>query len=365
MSENLKRLPELLAELIRREGSVSVATYMELVLGKYYKSKNPFGSGGDFITAPEISQMFGEMIGVWLIDIWEQTGKPTSIHLVELGPGNGTLAADIMRTISAWQDFKSTVTLHLVETSPRLREIQANTLKGCSVEWHNCFRDVPKGECFVIANEFFDALPIHQFQKIEGKWKERRIGYNKQKDAFFFMTGKETIDVSLLPFSPEKGISGEIFETSPVSLDLLEEISVRISKYGGTALIIDYGHDMSGFGDTLQAVSKHTYSNPLENLGEKDITAHVDFAAFRRVAEKYVSVWGPVTQGYFLRTLGIEVRAEKLWQNANDKQRKYIMTSLHRLIDSSEMGRLFKVMALTRKKATINLEGFNNEIFDD
>ncbi|MFH1158848.1 MAG: SAM-dependent methyltransferase [Pseudomonadota bacterium] len=363
MSENPKPLSELLAERIRREGAIPVAEYMELAAEAYYKSKNPFGAEGDFITAPEISQMFGEMIGVWLADIWMQMGRPERVNLLEMGPGRGTLAADILRAIAAWPDFKSAVTVHLVETSPRLRDIQAEALKGHRVEWHGTFSEVPEGVCLVVANEFFDALPVRQFEKADGEWKERCVGYDEEKKSFYFTTA--SVDFDIEGWIPEEFLQapeGSIFESSPASLCLLDEISVRISKQGGAALIIDYGHDVSGLGDTLQAVSKHKYANPLENPGEKDITAHVDFGAFKTVAGKHVSVRGPVMQGQFLMSLGIGMRAEKLAKNANVRQRQDVMAALRRLLGSSEMGRLFKVMALTRKKAIIRPAGLGHVI---
>jgi NADH dehydrogenase [ubiquinone] 1 alpha subcomplex assembly factor 7 len=343
-------LARLIAEGIQQNGPISVAEYMDLALSHpehgYYISKNPFGAAGDFVTAPEISQMFGEMIGAWLVDIWLQLGRPAEVRLVELGPGRGTLAADIMRTITAWPDFKSAVKLHLVETSRKLREIQKGALKNYSIEWHDHFGEVPDGICLVIANEFFDALPIHQFTSVEGEWKERYIGYNGEKNIFYFVNEEGT------------SIESGIFELSPASLSILEDISDRIASQNGAALIIDYGHTAPGAGDTFQAVSKHQYSDPLENPGEKDLTAHVDFGTFKTVAEQKVSVTGPVTQGQFLIAMGIEARAQKLSENANDKQRQKIMSDIIRLVAPQEMGRLFKVMALTAKDAIIEPAGF-------
>jgi len=188
MQEKPKQPYSAIAGLIRQKGPITVAEYMDLALNAYYGSKNPFGAAGDFITAPEISQMFGEMIGVWLADLWLQTGRPRQVKLVELGPGRGTLAKDVMRAISAWPEFKSAVTLHLVETSGRLRDIQAAALQNHRVEWHDRLDQVPEGMCFIIANEFFDALPIHQFEMTNGEWKERCVGYDEEKDAFYFMT---------------------------------------------------------------------------------------------------------------------------------------------------------------------------------
>jgi NADH dehydrogenase [ubiquinone] 1 alpha subcomplex assembly factor 7 len=347
---NTSPLARLIAERIRQEGPIPVAEYMDLALSHpehgYYMSGNPFGASGDFITAPEISQMFGEMVGIWLVDTWMQMGRPGEVKLVELGPGMGTLSADIMRTISTWPDFKSVLTLHLVETSPKLRAAQKTALKNYDVTWHDNFSEVPDGICFVIANEFFDALPIHQFLNVNGEWKERRVGYNAEKNAFYFTSEDGASD------------NGDIYEISPASMGLLEEIARRIAGQGGAALIADYGHTAPSSGDTFQAVSKHQYSDPLENPGEKDITAHVDFGTFRTVAEQIVAVAGPVTQGQFLIAMGIEARAEKLCKNAGSKKRETIMADVCRLVAPKEMGRLFKVMALTPKEAIIEPAGF-------
>jgi NADH dehydrogenase [ubiquinone] 1 alpha subcomplex assembly factor 7 len=369
MPENQKKLHDLIAARIQQQGPVSVAEYMSVAAEAYYASKTPFGVKGDFTTSPEISQMFGEMVGVWLVDMWMQMGKPEEVKLVELGPGRGTLAVDIMRTISAWPDFKSAVTLHLVETSPQLRETQATALKGVRAGWYDSFSEVPQGFCFIIANEFFDALPIHQFKKTEEGWQERSIGYDAEKGAFFF--GTMPLDFNLKDVMPEEFLDapvGSIFEISPASLGIVEEISQRIARCGGAALIADYGHSAPGLGDTLQAVSKHQYSDVLEAPGEKDITAHVDFGTLAIVAGQSVGVAGPITQGQFLIALGIEARAEKLGENATDKQWQDITAALCRLVAPKEMGRLFKIMALAPKEAVISLAGFEahkDETSDD
>jgi len=369
MPENQKKLHNLLAGRIRENGPISVAEYMALAVEAYYAGRDPFGTEGDFTTAPEVSQMFGEMIGAWLVDAWLQMGRPENVKLVELGPGRGTLAADVMRTISAWPDFKSTVTLHLVETSPLLRERQAVALKEYRAGWYDSFSEVPEGICFVIANEFFDALPVHQFEKAGEEWRERCVGYDADKDAFFYTTVPLDFDITgMMPEAFLNAPSGSIFEISPTSLGILEEISARIARSGGAGLIIDYGHVEAGLGDTLQAVSKHQYSDVLQSPGEKDITAHVDFGTLATVARQHVTVSGPITQGQFLIALGIEARAQKLGENASDKQRQDIMSALCRLVAPQEMGRLFKVMALTPQEAIIVPAGFGehgHEASDD
>jgi len=369
MPESPQQLHRRIAGSIRLQGPMTVAEYMGLALEEYYGSREPFGAAGDFITAPDISQMFGEMVGAWLVDLWLQTGRPAAVRLVELGPGRGTLMADIMRTLSAWPDFRSALTLHLVETSARLRDIQAAALKNYRVEWHDRFSEVPEGVCFVVANEFFDALPVHQFEKARGEWRERRIGYDVDKDGFYFTTAPAGFDMTaIMPDDFLQAPDGSVFELSPVAIGLIEEIARRIAQQGGAALIIDYGHARPGFGDTLQAVARHRYSGVLENPGEKDLTAHVDFGTLRAVAGRDAAVSGPVTQGQFLIAMGIEARARKLCENANNRQRRSITEDICRLVAPREMGRLFKVMALTPKEAIIEPAGFgacSDETSDD
>ena len=341
---------------IGQEGQISVAEYMAVAAAHYYAGRDPFGVKGDFTTAPEISQMYGEMLGAWLIDAWMQLGKPEAAQLIELGPGRGTLAADIMRTISTWPDCKAALSLHLVETSPLLRQQQSDVLKDFNPTWHEKVEDVPDGIGFIIANEFFDALPIRQFEKIKGKWHERFVGYEAEKDKFFFIA--EPCNGADLPDAPD----GSVFETSPASFAVLEEMSRRIEKHGGAALIVDYGHIHAGFGDTLQTLRRHKFSPVLDSPGGDDITAHVDFNAFRIAAESRLQIHGPVEQGAFLTGLGIMQRAEAMRAKANDKQRKDIDLALHRLVVPTEMGQLFKVLGLTQKGSTIRPAGFGEDV---
>ena len=377
MPKDTNLLHKKIAKLIRQRGPMSVAEYMGMAAEAYYKTQNPFGVAGDFTTAPEVSQMFGELVGLWLTDVWMQAGKPAEVKLIELGPGRGILAADIMRTISPWPELKKAVSLHLVETSVRLREIQADILKDYRPQWYDRFTDVPAGFSLIVANEFFDALPVQQFVKTERGLQERFVGYDEGKDSFFFTTkyphpnllpeGEGTCaHPPPLPLGEEgarrrregEGTSDAILESSPLSQTITRQIATRIAEHGGVALIADYGHVESGIGETLQALSKHKYVDPLENPGEYDITAHVDFSALKKAAEGYVTVAGPVTQGEFLRTLGIAARAEVLCEKATDAQRKDIMSALQRLTAEKEMGRLFKVMALLDKSANIEPAGF-------
>lgn len=351
-----------LAKEIKKRGPLTVAEYMEKAVSHYYASKDPFGENGDFITAPEISQMFGEMIGAWFVDVWLQMGQPQNVQLIELGPGRGTLMADIMRTMSAWPELKEAVTIHLVEQSPQLRQAQAQALKAYKPTWHDRIEDVPQGFSFIVANEFFDALPIHQFKKSKGEWKERGIGFDDVQNEFIFTFMDPTIDIpSIMPASFLAANEGSIFEISPASLSVFEQLCKRISDNTGAGLIVDYGHSVPGLGDTLQSIARHKYSDVLEAPGTKDITAHVDFSLLKAVGDSLVDIHGPVTQGEFLASLGIGARAEALTEQATPEQRKDIMTALHRLTSVKEMGMLFKVLGLVSNGSDIVPAGFSDD----
>lgn len=354
-------LTDELANRIRENGPITVAEFMGAAASYYYANKTPFGEDGDFTTAPEISQMFGEMIGAWLVDVWMQMGQPERIQLIELGPGRGTLMADIMRTVSAWPDFKSAVSIHLIETSPQLRQAQATALKSYRPTFYDSIDEVAPGVSFIVANEFFDALPIHQFKKVKNEWRERCVDYDDVENAFSFTTSPLDFDISsVMPEAFLQAHDGCIFEVSPASLSALESIARRIAEHGGAALLIDYGHLETGLGDTLQSVFEHRYSDALEAPGSKDITAHVDFATFKTVAAQWSRVHGAVTQGEFLTALGIEQRAESLAQHATDAQRTEIALALKRLTGAGDMGRLFKVMGLTPLSSDIRPAGFKD-----
>lgn len=362
-SSNASVLSQHLIEQIAAKGPMPFAEFMAAAASHYYAAHEPFGVEGDFVTAPEVSQMFGEMIGAWLTDLWLQLGRPEKVKLIELGPGRGTLAADIMRTLSNWTEFSNAVTLHLVETSPSLRQKQAETLRNYRPTWYDSLDEVPEGFNFIIANEFFDALPVHQFKKSNGVWMERYVTYDKATNHFNWTLKPPAFDIEdVMPPDFIDAAEGSIFEVSPASLSVLEEMCDRIASFGGAGLIIDYGHKKTGLGDTVQALKHHKYSDALQDPGEKDITAHVDFGALKAVAEQQVQVHKAVTQGEFLTRLGITQRAETLREEANDEQRKGIEQALFRLIAPSEMGTLFKVMGLSPYQNTITPSGFGDDI---
>jgi len=342
--------------MIAADGPLSVGEYMELCLTHpelgYYTTRDPLGTRGDFITAPEISQMFGELIGLWAAAVWQTMGSPGAVHLVELGPGRGTLIADALRALAVVPDFRAALNVHLVELSPVLRRRQEETLAGFGVPiaWHPTVADLPHAPSIVIANEFFDALPVEQAVKVPGGWHERRIGLEGERLAF-------TRDPELimrrddaLPVRMRGAPVGAVFEWRSDSI--ARQLARHASSYG-VLLVLDYGHAATGIGDTLQAVSAHGFVDPLEAPGEADLTAHVDFQALREAAVGAgARVHGPLPQGEFLRRLGLLERASRLKANATAAQAAEIDAALARLTapGPTGMGELFKVMAFAHPR---------------
>jgi NADH dehydrogenase [ubiquinone] 1 alpha subcomplex assembly factor 7 len=352
-----------IAPQIRAQGAVTLADFMRLVLSSrelgYYTSRDPLGGSGDFITAPEISQMFGEMIGLWCVDTWQRLGSPSKLHLIELGPGRGTLMADALRAARLAPDFLAAVELHLVEISPPLRTIQAQQLQAYQPHWHESIETLPAGPLLIIANEFFDALPIHQFEMTTTGWRERGVALQPdQPELFTWVLLPPGPQLALLPPSLRAAPPGAIAEVSPASQRILSLLAQRCAAENGAALIIDYGPAASGFGDTFQALRRHQYHDPLTDLGNADLTAHVDLATLCRVAvDAGCRSFGPLDQGDFLRTLGIETRAALLAKKQGAKMVEEIGAALHRLIDAGQMGKLFKAVAIAPPSVT-TLAGF-------
>jgi NADH dehydrogenase [ubiquinone] 1 alpha subcomplex assembly factor 7 len=349
--------------LIAREGPMSVARFMELCLGHpahgYYMTRDPFGARGDFVTAPEISQMFGELIGLWAASVWQTMGSPGAVHLVELGAGRGTLMADALRAAAIVPAFRAALQVHLVETSPVLRQRQRDTLARLDVPlaWHHDLAEVPQGPALLAANEFFDALPVQQAVKAADGWHERMVA--RDGDRLAFASHPEPL-TDFAPALPQAAPSDALFEWR--SDAVAREVSRRVMHARGAALIIDYGHADTTFGETLQAVSGHGFADPLERPGELDLTAHVDFGALARIAQSEgVRVHGPVPQGWFLRRLGIAERAAKLKTGATAAQAEAIDAALARLTEGGRtgMGELFKVIAFAHP-ALGELPGFDS-----
>jgi SAM-dependent MidA family methyltransferase len=336
---------------ITAAGPMPVGEYMALCLGHpehgYYPTRDPFGARGDFITAPEISQMFGELVGLWMAAVWKQMGEPENIRIIELGPGRGTLMNDALRAVQVMPAFRDAVVLHLVEISPVLEAQQERTLEhlGIPMSWHPALQDVPKGPAIIIANEFFDALPVNQAVKTEQGWHERQIEVDDDgKFAFTFAREPIAHFDMLLPAAVRSAPEHAIFEWRDDKLAM--QLGRRIADNGGAALVIDYGHTDSAVGETLQAVGQHAYADPLTAPGNIDLTAHVDFRALALAVEAMgANGFGPLEQSQFLRKLGIETRAAALKRKAKSRAESAdIDSALARLTGygRTDMGSLFK-----------------------
>lgn len=343
-------LTEVLLQRIKADGPISVHDYMELALGHpqlgYYVSQPAFGAEGDFVTAPEISQTFGELIGLWAAEVWIMMGKPSPFNLVELGPGRGTLLADALRLLSkALPEFLEAADVHLVELSPKLKAAQKEALTpfSSSLTWHDDIATVPDGPLVLIANEFLDALPIRQFVRSHDGWRERMIGegIGGSETLGFCLAPEITKSASLARFGTPMVES--IAEVRPRAEALMGALSTRLASSPGAALFLDYGHRDSAVGDTFQAVKNHLPVHVLQMPGQADLTAHVDFQALKEAASATPST-GLQTQGDFLRELGIETRLQQLLESAREDQKEILASGVSRLIDEKQMGSLFRAI---------------------
>ncbi|HVV93903.1 MAG TPA: SAM-dependent methyltransferase [Hyphomicrobiales bacterium] len=335
-----------LRRLIAADGPQPVARLMALANAHYYATCDPFGAAGDFVTAPEISQIFGELVGLWAAAVWQAMGAPDPVLLVELGPGRGTLMADALRAAKVVPAFRRAAQVHLVETSPTLRDLQAKTLgsSGVAPAWHADLSALPEGPTIVIANEFFDALPIHQFVAAADGWRERVVGLGADGALAFGLSPPLPIP----PAAAGRADGGSLVEVSFAARRVMQDLAQRLTAQGGAALVIDYGYAAGG-GDTLQALRSHRFADPLADPGEADLTAHVDFGALARAAKAAgATVHGPVSQRDFLLALGIEIRAALL-AKARGADPATIAAAAARLVDPAPtgMGTLFKAMAVT------------------
>jgi SAM-dependent MidA family methyltransferase len=340
--------------MIQTEGPMPLGRYMALALGHpthgYYATRDPLGAAGDFVTAPEVSQMFGELIGLWAAEMWAGLGRPAPVKLVELGPGRGTLMADALRAARAMPAFAGALEVHLVETSPVLAAAQRARLADARtpVRWHEALSAVPPGPAIVLANEFVDALPVFQLQARSGAWHERMVGVSA--DGLILALAPAPVPGPALPEllrGADAPADGAVHEWRPAGEALTAELAARFAAAPGAALIVDYGHAETGFGDTFQAVRRHRAADPLAAPGEADLTAHVDFAALAGTARGAgAAVFGPMEMGAFLGGLGIRLRAERLAAGAGPAAKADIAAALARLTDPAEMGSLFKVMAI-------------------
>jgi SAM-dependent MidA family methyltransferase len=336
--ENSAALPDRLARAITLAGPMPLAQFMAAANAHYYATRDPLGAAGDFVTAPEISQMFGELIGLALADTRDRAGRPDTAY-VELGPGRGTLAADALRAMAS---AGMTPPAHLVETSPVLRAAQAERLPGAT--WHDDLASLPDDiPLLVVANEFFDALPIRQIVKGADGWRERLVAC--QDTLFLPIAGKPVPD-AIIPPALRDAAPGAIIEAAPAAVALMRALAKRLVAQGGVAIVIDYGYEGPAIGDTLQAVRGHAPANPFDDPGEQDLTAHVDFATLKAAAEaEGAATFGPVDQGDLLPTLGIDSRAAALARTAPARADE-LVAARQRLVAPDQMGRLFKAIAI-------------------
>lgn len=336
------RADKKIIEYISEQKSISVEDAMALAVERYYAKGDVFGRAGDFITAPEISQLFGEMLGAWIVDAWTKIGVPQSFALVEVGPGRGTLMADMLRVIEKVLPCFNALSIHLVEQSGALKQKQQEVLSAYNIKWHDTAETLPTDKPLIaVGNEFLDALPIRQYERVKDVWYERFISCGAGGQLSF--QPKEVPDEGD-GFLPHKGEG--IYEYAPAREKFVQDIAIRIKAQTGCALFIDYGHEISAYGDTLQAVRVHQSVDVLKTLGEADVTSHVDFDALSRAIEGQAHIYALRQQGFFLRHLGIEYRAQKLG----------LEKECERLVAHDQMGKLFKVFAFSDKPYA--LEGF-------
>jgi NADH dehydrogenase [ubiquinone] 1 alpha subcomplex assembly factor 7 len=323
-------------ELIAADGPMPIDTYMAACLGHYYSTRDPLGAAGDFTTAPEISQVFGELVGVWIAQAWQQIGAPAEFSLVELGPGRGTLMKDVLRATRKVPGFHAAARVHLAETSPALRAVQKGTLG--EVSWHDTIATLPSQPSLIIANEFFDAIPIQQFEQVNDAVFERRVAVEEDKLRLVL-----TDTPQRNPFDRDG-----VFELSPARTSIAMALGALITAHGGAGLIIDYGHRKSAMGDTLQAMRSHQFCSIFDTPGEADITSHVDFENLGGGFVAGGAASQLMTQGDFLRAMGLEMRASVLERGLSDAELVSFRAGIKRIADDDQMGQLFKVMAVTR-----------------
>ena len=359
----MSRLKERIVALIRTTGPISVSEYMATCLfdpeDGYYTTREPFGAAGDFITAPEISQMFGELIAVWLYRVWQESGRPLPVTLAEIGPGRGTLMKDMLRTLKRLdRTFVEAAAFAMIETSPRLAQIQKATLSdtGVPLAWHETTATLARTPLLIVGNELFDTIPVRQFVRHESGWRERMVGLDERGRLAFF-AGAASLEPALLPRQAETAPEGSIFEVAPARTALMQTLAERIAALGGAGLFFDYGHFEPGLGDTLQAVRHHGHEDVLANPGLADLTTHVDFAALAAVARHLGLAANMTTQGAFLLAMGLLERAGSLGAKADAQERDAITAAVERLAGPQAMGELFKVLAVL--PAGIEAPGFS------
>jgi NADH dehydrogenase [ubiquinone] 1 alpha subcomplex assembly factor 7 len=349
MTQATTPLERELASLIEMEGPLTLDRFMALCLGHprhgFYMTRNPFGAAGDFTTAPEITQMFGEIIAIWLMQCFDLMGRPPAVDLIELGPGRCTLMVDILRAGRAMPGFLAAVRPRLVEMSPLLHTLQEKTLQAAGIEatWHGSLDEIPLGPSLLFANEFIDALPVRQFQRLQSGWAERVVILRNRELALGLVPAAPS-----LPRWTAAAAPGDIAEVRPAADRLGETLGRRLALHPSAAIVIDYGHAPSALSDTLQGVRSHEKVHFLDQPGETDLTAHVDFQSLGDAIERGgARVLPLMDQGAFLKEMGLELRAGILAAKATDAQKRELAAAMERVAGAREMGHLFKVLAAT------------------
>ncbi len=348
----MRSLKQRICSIIEETGPISLAQYMQLALADpqhgYYQRQEAIGAGGDFITAPEVSQMFGELVGVWAASAWLALGSPSPFLLVEAGPGRGVMMADALRAAASVPGFMEAVRISLVETSPAMIAVQRQQLAAHkkSTKWLARLDQAEDLPMILIANEFLDALPFRQYVKAGGAWRERMVATDANGDLCAVL-GPAFASMPILPPGHQSEPDGSVFEHAPTREAFVAQISERLGANGGAALLIDYGHDQQGFGDTFQAVQNHAFADPFSDPGKADLTSHVDFAVLRQTAvEAGCHTSRIATQGDFLVAMGLAERAGRLGAGKDQLAQSKIRKEAERLVLPEEMGALFKVLAL-------------------
>lgn len=358
-------IADRLTRRIITDGPIPIPAFMMEALfnptAGFYATKDPIGAGSDFITAPEISQIFGELIGLWSIQSWMDTGSPETVTLIELGPGKATMMRDVLRAARLVPAFLDAAEVCLVEASAALKMVQGQTLKDSPVpiRWAKSLADIKPGPSIILANEFLDCLPVRQAIRQEDQWRERCVGLHDDGSGFIFTLGS-VLDGQDIPEAYADCADGTLIELRPSDIQLVDQIADRFDNHPGRALIIDYGPMSPETGDSLQAIRAHEKVDPLDQPGTADLTAHVDFSVLKKSGEvRSLTVAGPVTQHDFLLNLGLEQRASHLAAD-NPKLKATLARQVHRLTDPDQMGELFKVISLS-SDSLVTAPGFHQQ----
>jgi NADH dehydrogenase [ubiquinone] 1 alpha subcomplex assembly factor 7 len=349
-------------KLIEKKSEIDIATFMETAMSldanAYYKSTQPLGEDADFITAPEISQMFGEIIGIWVFDVWQKLGCPTNLNLVEIGPGRGVLMRDLLNGTNKASEFQQSLNIYLLDINPILKKIQQQNLlqSHSNINWIDNLSNLPQSPTIFIANEFFDALPIHQYVKEKNSWFENVISVKHDNNQLFFKRKPLVHDFSdHLSLEHPNALDGSVIEEHKEGAKWMQEIVEIIERNKGAALIIDYGYDIdpkdrkpTQYNSTLQGVKNHKYHPILEDIGSTDISCHVDFHLLKKITQmRKIQIIKTIDQYNFLKNFGIDIRLQSL-KKQNPHLSQILDNQYHRLTSKIQMGSLFKALIATQ-----------------